>query len=56
MPMVKNLLHKHFVGMPMVGGQGSKSVKICRRLKWMVPKLEVMKNVLEGEVNNLDSA
>ena len=34
---VKNPLHKHFAGMPMVGGQGSKIVKICRRLKWMVP-------------------
>ena len=35
---IKNPLHKHFAGMPMVGGQGSKIVKICRRLKWMVPK------------------
>ena len=36
---IKNLLHKHFAGMPMVEGQGSKIVKICRRLKWMVPYL-----------------
>ena len=44
MPMVKrsqyirieNPLHKHFAGMPMVGGEGSKIEKICRRLKWMV--------------------
>ena len=29
----------HFAGMPMVAGlQGSKIVKICRRLKWMVPQ------------------
>ena len=35
---IKNPLHKHFTAMPMVGGQGSKIVKICRRLKWMVPK------------------
>ena len=34
---IKNSLHKHFAGMPMVGGQGLKIVKICRRLKWMVP-------------------
>ena len=26
---IKNPLHKHFVGMPMVGGLGSKIVKIC---------------------------
>ena len=46
MPMVKrsqyirieNPLNKHFAGMPMVGGEGSKIEKICRRLKWMVPK------------------
>ena len=35
---IKNPLHKHFAGMPMVRGKGSKIVKICRRLKWMVPK------------------
>ena len=35
---IKNPFHKHFAGMPMVGGWGSKIVKICRRLKWMVPK------------------
>ena len=35
---IKNPLHKHFAGMPMVGGQGSKIMKICRRLKWMVPQ------------------
>ena len=34
---IKNPLHKHIAEMPMVGGQGSKIVKICRRLKWMVP-------------------
>ena len=35
---IENPLHKHFAGMPMVGGEGSKVVKNCRRLKWMVPK------------------
>ena len=38
----KNPLHKHFAGMPMVAdtsGSGSKIVKICLRLKWMVPIL-----------------
>ena len=30
---IKNPLHKHIAGMPMVGGQGSKILKICRRLK-----------------------
>ena len=34
---IENPLHKHFAGMPMVGGEGSKIVKNCRRLKWMVP-------------------
>ena len=29
----KNPFHKHFARMPMVGGQGSKIVKICQRLK-----------------------
>ena len=38
---IKNPLHKHFAGMSMVGGQGSKVVKICRRLKWMVPQNDV---------------
>ena len=35
---IENPLHKHFAGMPMVGGEGSEIEKICRRLKWMVPK------------------
>ena len=58
MPMVKrsqyirieNPLHKHFAGMPMVGGEGSEIEKICRRLKWMVPyvKIEILPDLLQN--------
>ena len=39
---IKNPLHKHFDGMPMVGGRGQKSWKFADiRLKWMVPSTQM---------------
>ena len=47
---IENPLHKHFPGMPMVEGLGSKIVKICRRLKWMVQKLGHVRHCVQSSL------
>ena len=51
---IKNSLHKHYPEMLMVGGQGSKIMKICRRLKWMVPKPKYDNRFSSFHVENVE--
>ena len=39
----------------MIGGQGKKIVKICRRLKWMVPNHSAIKTALKNGIKNIQA-